>query len=158
MMKNVFSRPSSISLIPGTSGFSPPEQAEEEAGPYLRGFLPLLEASFPTNRIVNIVCLGDSITAGYLFQKVRPTEAYPALLARWIDDAFPASTCNVIHAGVGGDTTIGSLRRLQHDVIDHHPDLVTVCLGMNDFLGQEVDEYANNLRSIVEKLRKAGIE
>ncbi|MCC6405855.1 MAG: arylesterase, partial [Planctomycetes bacterium] len=53
-----------------------------------------------------LVCLGDSITAGY---GLDPDEAYPALLQQKIDDA--GLPWRVIAAGVSGDTTAGGLRR-----------------------------------------------
>lgn len=38
----------------------------------------------------------------------------------------------VINAGIGGNTTTEMLARLQHDVLDHRPDLVVLMAGTND--------------------------
>ncbi len=38
----------------------------------------------------------------------------------------------VINAGVRGNTTVAGRARFQSDVMDHNPDLVIVCLGIND--------------------------
>ena len=126
---------------------------------YLKDFIPELQAQWPANRIINIVCLGDSITAGYLQTPlVTRTRSYPALLAAWLEETFPHSTVNVINVGIGGDTTTGGLARLQRDVTNHQPELVTVCYGMNDFGGLSVAQFENNLREIVNQLQKAQIK
>ena len=38
----------------------------------------------------------------------------------------------VINAGVGGDTTNHAMARFKTDVLDKNPDVVIICLGMND--------------------------
>lgn len=38
----------------------------------------------------------------------------------------------VINAGVRGNTTEAARERLQSEVLDHQPDLVIICLGIND--------------------------
>jgi lysophospholipase L1-like esterase len=73
---------------------------------------------------------------------------------------------NVINAGVPGNTTRDALARLDHDVVAHHPDFVTIYFGINDSavdvwkgaLSPRVllEEYKANLTTIVGRIRTAG--
>lgn len=69
---------------------------------------------------MRIVCLGDSLTWG------RYGGSYVDALAR----LKPQHTW--LNAGVGGDTVVNLLRRLESDVFAHSPDAVLVMIGCND--------------------------
>lgn len=95
-----------------------------------------------------LVCLGDSITAGY---GLDPDEAYPALLQQKIDDA--GLPWRVIAAGVSGDTTAGGLRRLDW-AFRSGVDAVLIALGGNDGLrGVDPRTVKANLIAIAEATR-----
>jgi acyl-CoA thioesterase-1 len=79
-------------------------------------------------RPVNIVALGDSLTAGY---GLAANEAFPAQLQRALDAKGLAA--NVVNAGVSGDTAVGGLSRLDWSVPDG-TDAVILELGANDAL------------------------
>jgi acyl-CoA thioesterase I len=79
-------------------------------------------------RPLNIVVLGDSLTAGY---GLAASEAFPAQLQRALDARGVA--VKVANAGVSGDTTIGGLSRLDWSVPDG-TDAVILELGANDAL------------------------
>jgi acyl-CoA thioesterase-1 len=79
-------------------------------------------------RPLNIVVLGDSLTAGY---GLAASEAFPAQLQRALDAGGVA--VKVANAGVSGDTTIGGLSRLDWSVPDG-TDAVILELGANDAL------------------------
>ena len=67
----------------------------------------------------------------------------------------------MINAGVSGDTAGHGLERVERDILRHDPDLVVVSFGLNDATmgGKEkVDEYANALKGIFEKIQAAGKE
>ncbi len=70
-----------------------------------------------------VVFLGDSITAQRLYTK-------------YIEDYFAASrpemNVTFVNAGVGGDQSSAALDRVQKDVIDQKPTVVTISFGMND--------------------------
>jgi acyl-CoA thioesterase I len=87
-------------------------------------------AGYPraTERPVNIVVLGDSLTAGY---GLAASEAFPAQLQRALDAGGLA--VKVANAGVSGDTTVGGLSRLDWSVPDG-TDAVILELGANDAL------------------------
>ena len=94
-----------------------------------------------------LVCLGDSITA-----KEHDADGVPKLTPR-LRDNLPNWT--VINAGIGGENTRGALARLQTDVLELAPDLVTVLLGTADASenkGVSIQEYENNLTSIIEQI------
>ena len=69
------------------------------------------------------VCfLGDSITAGGRYQ---------TMISDYYLTRFPDRTIRFINAGRSGDTSGGSLKRLQEDVIDKKPTSVTVIAWVN---------------------------
>jgi len=94
-----------------------------------------------------IVCMGDSLTAGY---GVDEAEAYPALLAaRLREDGF---AYQVINAGVSGETSSGALSRLDW-MLTLDPDIVILETGANDGLrGVDPALTRRNIATIVDKL------
>ncbi|MBR6562843.1 MAG: discoidin domain-containing protein [Clostridia bacterium] len=70
----------------------------------------------------------------------------------------------VINAGVGGDTTNHVMARFKADVLDKNPDVVIICIGMNDQAtvissGQpnvSLAVYRSNLEYFVQELRAKG--
>jgi isoamyl acetate esterase len=94
-----------------------------------------------------LVCLGDSITAKELDPTgtLKLTPRLKEILPNWI----------IVNSGVSGDNTRGGLSRLPTDVLDYNPDLVTVLFGTADASenkGIDIEEYEQNLRSIVEQI------
>lgn len=102
---------------------------------------------------VEIVALGDSLTAGF---GVGPGEAFPeqlevALRARGHD-------VEVINAGVSGDTSSGGLSRLEWSV-PADAEIVIVELGANDALrGIGPDVTRESLSGILSKLKERNQE
>jgi acyl-CoA thioesterase-1 len=79
-------------------------------------------------RPINIVALGDSLTAGY---GLSARDAFPTQLQRAL--AAKGLAVNMVNAGVSGDTTTGGLSRLDWSVPDG-TDAVILELGANDAL------------------------
>ena len=77
-----------------------------------------------------IVCLGDSVTGVYYHTGGH--RAYPEMLELALRQAHPHAPIRVINAGISGHTTIDGLARLEQDVLQHHPTLVTISFGLND--------------------------
>lgn len=99
-----------------------------------------------------IAILGDSLTAGY---GVELTEAFPAVLEAALQRRSVA--CEVIDAGVSGDTSAGGRARLAW-VLSDEPTHLLVELGGNDGLrGLPVDQLEANLAAIIEGARTAGV-
>ena len=87
-----------------------------------------------------IICLGDSITAGH---GATNGQDYPSVLSELLD--IP-----VVNAGTNGDTTAQALARLEYDVLALDPAVVIIGLGGNDFLSRTpVKETIANLDAIV---------
>lgn len=100
-----------------------------------------------------IVCLGDSLTAGYGLQA---DQAYPALLQQRLREAgYPHE---VINAGVSGDTSAGGLRRLDWS-LRGNVEILVVALGGNDALrGLPPSAMRQNLAAIIERARQRGVK
>lgn len=69
---------------------------------------------------MRVVCLGDSLTAG------EYGGSYVEALRRLRPDL------TLINAGVGGDTVLNLLARLDRDALAHQPDGVLLIVGGND--------------------------
>lgn len=103
------------------------------------------------NRSV-IVCLGDSLTAGF---GVPFAAAYPTLLQNRLQKlGYPHK---VVNAGISGDTTADALRRLD-EIWQHKPSVAIVALGANDGLcGLDLKEMKYNLAEILDQLQRANV-
>jgi acyl-CoA thioesterase-1 len=111
-------------------------------------------ARAPVTARPRIVCLGDSLTAGYGLDDPS-TQSYPALLQAKLDAAGLAF--EVVNAGVSGDTSAGGLRRLDWS-LEGDVRVLVVALGANDGLrGQSVAEMKRNLDQVVGRARGRGI-
>ena len=99
-----------------------------------------------------IVCLGDSLTAGY---GLAQSEAYPALLQERLRAAgYPHE---VVNAGVSGDTSAGGLRRLDWS-LRGNVQLLVLALGANDGLrGLPVADLSRNLTTMIQRSKSRGI-
>ncbi len=107
------------------------------------------------------VALGDSVTAGWLEHGVLDSEAaYPSLFRRKLASLFPHAMISVVNSGLGGDGSDGLLSRLERDCLRYAPQLVTVCVGLNDARkGREyVQTFSENLRQIIGKVKDSGAE
>ncbi len=115
--------------------------------------LPLSVRADPTNSDpIEIVALGDSLTAGY---KLPPNAGFPEQLA----DALAAKgyQVNVMNAGVSGDTSSGGLARLDWAVAPG-TDILILELGSNDALrGIEPHVTRANLETIMTRMNDRGI-
>jgi len=102
-----------------------------------------------------VVFYGDSITQD---------GGYARLVEEFAATRFPGWDVRFYNAGVGGDTVAGgwagdATERLKRDVVDLHPTVVTIMLGMNDggykpYDAETFSAYAEGYRSIVATLKK----
>lgn len=115
------------------------------AGPATAPIAGAPAASVPLPSKPRVVCLGDSLTAGY---GVPVADAYPARLAEQLRAA--GLDYDVVNAGVSGDTSAGGLRRLDWSLAGD-VEVLVVALGANDGLrGLPVSELKANLSRIIE--------
>lgn len=140
-----------------------------------------------TSALLTIVALGDSITvaprpASPGAAKTRRKAATAAAKRRQTAAAKPypafvdlvgralATGEKTVNAGVGGDTSTKMLARFDKDVLAHTPRVVLIMAGMNDAAYVDagpvarteprvpVTEFASNLTTLVERVRKAGAQ
>lgn len=95
-----------------------------------------------------ILFFGDSLTAGY---GLSQEEAFPALVEK--ECAANGTPCQVINAGLSGETSAGGLSRI--DWILRRPiDVFVLELGANDGLrGLPLDQTKKNLQAIIDKVK-----
>lgn len=100
------------------------------------------------SKVITVLCLGDSLTAGFGLSR---SQAFPALLSEKMRGA--KYQCEVINAGSSGDTTAGGLRRLSAH-LRHPVDILMIELGINDaFRGVPVEQMRANLQAIIDQSR-----
>ena len=100
-----------------------------------------------------IAVLGDSLASSY---GLELSEGFPAQLEEALDEDGYA--CEVLDAGVPGDTSAGGLARLDWMLADR-PSHVIVELGGNDALrALPSDEMERNLDAIIGRLQEERIE
>ena len=93
--------------------------------------------------MTNLVLFGDSITAGM-------TDGYPSpILSNEIRKYFP--NIEILNRGVPGDRTDLALSRIQADVIQSSPDIVTIFFGTNDVTdeGPDYQTFISNIKEMV---------
>lgn len=99
-----------------------------------------------------IVALGDSLTAGL---GVELEDAYPALLQDKLD--AENHSFRVVNAGVSGETTSGTLSRLNW-ILSQKPNIVILEIGANDGLrGIDTNLVEQNIDNILLKLKERGV-
>ncbi|MYV21142.1 GDSL family lipase [Lactobacillus salivarius] len=93
--------------------------------------------------MTNLVLFGDSITAGM-------TDGYPSpILSNEIRKYFP--NIEILNRGVPGDRTDLAISRIQADVIQSSPDIVTIFFGTNDVTdeGPDYQTFIANIKEMV---------
>jgi lysophospholipase L1-like esterase len=118
---------------------------------------------------VRIVALGDSITNGTGLAGVTEAQTFREITRRALAERL-GTTVHVDNAGVNGDIVTLAVKRLQTDVLDRRPDIVTIMFGGNEagFYRPETNGFADTPRvgreqfqatlgTIVDRLREAGI-
>ena len=116
----------------------------------LTPFQTVPAAKRDASKMITIVALGDSLTAGYGLSR---KQAYPALIAEKMRGA--GYEFEVVNAGWSGDTTAGGLRRLPEVLRARKKiDVFILELGINDaFRGVTIEQMRSNLQAIVDQVR-----
>jgi len=101
-----------------------------------------------------MVAVGDSLTAGL---GVDESAAYPAQLQRKL--AADGYYFNVVNAGVSGETSSGTLTRIEWVISTLKPEIIILETGANDGLrGIDPDILKKNLDRIVSVIKANNIE
>ncbi len=98
-----------------------------------------------------IVCLGDSVTGVYYHTGGQ--RAYPEMLELALNARHSDNIVRVINAGVSGNTTSDGLARLEADVLQHRPNIVTISFGLNDMVRVPADQFRLNLEQLIDRCR-----
>jgi isoamyl acetate esterase len=106
-----------------------------------------------------IVFLGDSITQ----LGVKPN-GYVTLIQDSLQKEHAGMNIEVIGAGVSGNKVPDLQKRLQKDVLDKHPTLVVIYIGINDvwhwvtpgLKGTTKEDFASGLKDIIASIQGAG--
>ncbi len=99
-----------------------------------------------------LAVLGDSLTAGY---GVAVGDAFPVRLEAAL--AERGAPCEVLDAGVSGDTSAGGAARVEW-VLGDRPTHLMVELGGNDALrALPTEQLRDNLDAIIRKAKERGV-
>ncbi|MHC4638145.1 MAG: SGNH/GDSL hydrolase family protein [Planctomycetota bacterium] len=104
-----------------------------DANSYLAPIKTEMSKKWPHNRIINVVCHGHSVPAGFFKTPLVDTfNAYPHLLHKAIKEVYPYAQINVIVTAIGGETSKRGAERFEKDVLVHKPDVLLIDYGLND--------------------------
>ncbi|MDQ2732960.1 MAG: GDSL-type esterase/lipase family protein [Armatimonadota bacterium] len=115
-------------------------------------------ASSPAERppllqgVCRLVTMGASIT-----QYASRPGGYVWRIQHALNALYPNDPIEVIDVGISGNTSGDMVGRFKHDVVDQHPDLVTIKEGFNDLTrrlhggtnGANAEEYGKNMETMV---------
>jgi acyl-CoA thioesterase-1 len=102
-----------------------------------------------TPKNTKIVCLGDSYTIGWPGDE---KDSWPEVMKEILQ-------VEVVNAGKASQNAGDLLRRFEEDVLKEEPGRVIIFAGIGDALrGTPLNEYQENLISMVEKAEANGIE
>ncbi len=94
-----------------------------------------------------VLAFGDSVTHG---TGAGPGEDYPTVMAA-------TTGWNVINAGIPGELARDAKKRIGSLLTEHHPELVIIELGGNDFLRKRRDDLVKqDLHSIITRSQESG--
>jgi acyl-CoA thioesterase I len=125
---------------------------------YLQDIIDNLKTQWPDNRLVNVVCHGHSVPAGYFATPMVDTfNAYPHLVHVGLKNLFPFGVINVIVTAIGGETSLAGAERFEREALCHRPDVLTIDYALND-RSVGLSEAEKAWRSMVEKALAGGIK
>ena len=133
--------------------------------------LPMMDHQVPKvpsslSGVHRIVFIGDSIT-----QQGEKPGGYVWLLRHTLTAIYPASGIQVINSGISGNKSTDMLSRFRKDVLDKHPDLIFISVGVNDVwhgfydghtkgdgpLGISMQDYRANVKEMIVSGQRAGV-
>lgn len=125
---------------------------------YLSVLVDELEKSWPHNRMVEIVCHGHSVPAGYFATPTVDTfNAYPHLLHVGLKRRFPHAVINVTVTAIGGENSVAGAARFARDVLSRKPDVVTIDYALND-RGIGLEPARKAWESMIAQSKAAGVK
>ncbi|HEY3281755.1 MAG TPA: SGNH/GDSL hydrolase family protein [Armatimonadota bacterium] len=121
----------------------------------------------PLRGVQRIVTLGDSITEGG-----EQPGGYVWLIRKSLTYLYPEAGFEVVNAGISGHKSTDMQARFQRDVLDKHPQLVTISVGVNDVWhgfydnhpkgdgprGVPLAQYKEKVTQMIDAAQAAGIQ
>jgi acyl-CoA thioesterase I len=109
------------------------QTATPAPGAYVSGLIQIMNTEWPKNRAITIACHGHSVPAGYFKTPIISTmQAYPHLFHAALCERFPLAVIRIIVTAIGGEQSEQGAARFERDVLDLHPDVITIDYGLND--------------------------
>ncbi|MCA9022880.1 MAG: SGNH/GDSL hydrolase family protein, partial [Planctomycetaceae bacterium] len=96
---------------------------------------------------------GDDVSVAYLGGSITAANGWRVKTTKWLQSAFPKAKIHEIHAAIGGTGSDLGAFRLEHDVLQHHPDLVFVEFAVNDG-GRQPESIWKSMDGIVRQIWK----
>lgn len=116
--------------------------------------LPAVRAAITARRVLTILTIGGSSTAGLAAQGSEFT--YPARLAEHLRHRLPGMEINVVNRGLAASPTRARVDRLATDLAQTHPDLVIWAPGSSEAgMSEDPGGFIDSLQEGVEKIRTA---
>ena len=106
---------------------------------------------------INIVIFGDSVSQGCLVRHIDYDSVYWNRLRKKLNAIRDFVPVNMICSAISGITATESVPRLEKQVLNHDPDAVIICFGLNDVNGP-LENYLRSLRIIFERCAESGAE
>ncbi len=117
-------------------------------------------------KLDRIMFAGDSVTDMGSAQPVgeglfdNMGHGYPRMIENLLYAVYPELDLRLTNSGISGNTSRDLLARFSRDVLDLHPDWVSICIGINDVwrqfdqpgfpeLAVLPEEYEANLREMI---------
>ena len=117
----------------------------------------LINPGLIANGPINIVLFGDSISHGAINGYFDYENVYWNRLKKKLNKIHDYMPINMINSAVEGSTATQALCRLDNWVLNHNPDLIIVCFGLNDINGP-LEDYLNSLKTIFNRCTDAGFD
>ncbi len=111
-----------------------------------------------------VVFLGDSVTdcGRDRQEEISFGAGYANIINALFRISHPDFLVRFINKGIGGDQTTHVIKRLQTDVLDYRPNIITLCIGINDVLGSyycpctktgvSAEKYRANMEIIIQRI------
>ena len=123
----------------------------------IREKLFLTQDELAVHGSINVVIFGDSVSHGCLVHHIDYENVYWNRLRKKLNAVRDFVPVNMICSAISGTTANASVSRLEKQVLNHNPDMVIVCFGLNDVNGS-LETYLRSLRTIFERCTEAGAE
>ena len=123
----------------------------------IREKLFLAQEELAIHGSINIVIFGDSVSQGCLVRHIDYDSVYWNRLRKKLNAIRDFVPVNMICSAISGITATESVPRLEKQVLNHDPDAVIVCFGLNDVNGP-LENYLRSLRIIFERCAESGAE